>query len=173
MSMSPLRSLMVVVNTTVFVNTAVLGQQPAPTTEPRLQRLVGRWIVTANTFGMPADGSPIIFLAVAASDGKSIYSTWTQGRGASYYEANALWAFNSTLREVRVFESNTLGAAELHVGQFDAAGQLRLELRDARTGAVRERRSFALSGDTLKMTAGITANDRETLHVVTMVRERR
>jgi hypothetical protein len=139
--------------------------------EARLQHLVGRWLVVESTFGNTDVGVPTTFVATSGVTGHAVFSVWTQGRGATYYEANALWAFSGASREVRVFEVTTLGAAETHVGGFDSTGVLRLELRDPANGVVREKRSFTWSGDTLRMSATFVTSRGETRHAVTLVRQ--
>ena len=147
------------------------GQEVVASREPRLQQLVGQWLITKSTFGMPADGVPVMFVATAVADGRAVRSMWTQGRGATYYEASALWAYSAGSREVRVFEANTLGVAETHVGGFDSMGVLRMELRDPATGAIRESRTFTFRGDTILITASFGSGTNATRHSVTMVRQ--
>jgi hypothetical protein len=129
-------------------------------------------MVVASTFAQPGDTNRVVFTAVPAANGRSVYSTWTQGAGPSFHMANGLWGFSASSGEVRVFETNTLGMAETHVGAFDSVGVLRLRLQDQRTGAIRERRIFAWSGDTIRMTAVFTNAGRELQHAVTMIRQR-
>ena len=140
------------------------------TIEARLQRLVGRWYVTASTFGGPADSTVPTFVAAPAALGRAVSSAWRQGSGANAYEANALWAHDSASRQVRVFEANSLGVAETHLGAFDSSDALVLELRRPGGGDLLQRRVFAWSGDTLRMTAQFVANGRVTNHAVTLVR---
>jgi hypothetical protein len=148
------------------------GGAPAAISEPRLQRLVGRWEVVASTFGGVAAGSPPTFVATQAALGHAVSSVWRQGTGASTYEANALWAHDSASRQVRVFEANSLGAAETHMGAFDDSGALVVELRSPDTGEVVERRAFVWSesGDTLRMTAQVRSGGRTVDHAAMLVR---
>ena len=138
--------------------------------DPRLQRLVGRWYVTASTFGGPADSAVPTFVATPAALGRAVHSVWRQGSGATAYEANALWAHDSVSHQLRVFEANSLGVADMHVGEFDHDDALVLELRSPGAGNVIQRRVFAWSGDTLRMSAQFPSTGRTINHAVTLVR---
>ena len=141
-----------------------------PGLEPRLQRIIGRWYVTASTFGGAPDTTIPTFVATPAALGRAVYSVRRQGAGASSYEANAIWAYDSASSQIRVFEANSAGVAEMHVGTFDGSGALILELRSAAGGDVAQRRVFRWAGDTLHMGAQFIAAGRTTNHNVTLVR---
>lgn len=148
----------------------VLGQSAPSAAEPRLLKLVGRWVVVSSSFGMPSDGSVVSFTAEPTAGGRAVRSLWAQGSGATRYEASALWAFSAASRQIRVMEANTLGVAEMHVGGFDDEGILRVELRDVSSGLVRERRAFTWKGDTLFMSARFVRDAGAIEHTVTMTR---
>ena len=138
--------------------------------EPRLQWIVGRWFVTASTFGSPPDTTIPTFVATPTAMGRAVYSVWKQGSGANAYEASALWAHDSVSQQIRVFEANSVGVSETHVGAFDASGALVVELRSPSTGELVQRRVFRWSGDTLRMTAQFVVAGRTTNHAVTLMR---
>jgi len=139
------------------------------TLEPRLLRLLGTWLVTASTFGA-ADATTPTFVATRAAGGRAVYSVWKQGSGAGVYEANALWGFDPTSKQIRVFEVNSLGVAEIHVGRFDESGALVTELRDPKTAALLQWRRFTWAGDTITMNATFYVNGAETRHSLTLVK---
>ena len=131
--------------------------------------MIGRWYVIASTFGGSPDSTIPTLVATPAALGRAVYSTWRQGSGATAYEAVALWAHDSASQRVRVFEANSAGVAETHVGEFDRSDALVLELRNP-SGDVVQRREFRWSRDTLRMTARFVANGQTTNHAVTFVR---
>ncbi len=98
----------------------------APRVEPRLQWVVGSWSPVSNTFNV-ADTTQSTFVATSVAGGRGVYSVWSQGSDSSGYEAHALWGYDSRSRQVRVFEVNTLGVAETHVGGFNSDDVLVLE----------------------------------------------
>ncbi len=110
------------------------------------------------------------FVATSAALGRAVYSVWRQGSGAMAYEAQALWAHDSSSGQVRVFEANSLGIAETHIGGFDGSGALVLALRSSSKNEIVQRRVFQWSGDTLRMKAEFYSNGRPTNHAVTFVR---
>lgn len=137
-----------------------------------LQRLVGRWDVTASTFGGLEDGGVRpTFVAIPVAGGQAVYSVWRQGSGSSAYEANALWAYDARAGEVRVFEANSVGSADTHRGSFDSSGVLLLEMRDSATNRVAQRRTFSWAGDTLRMNAHFYTTSGEVAHSATLVRQ--
>jgi hypothetical protein len=138
--------------------------------EPRLQRLVGSWVIVSSTFGGVTDGQLPTFVGAPGAAGRAVTSVWKQGSGSTSYEANALWGFDGATKQVRVFEVNTLGVAEMHVGKFDDQGSLVLELREPKTNTLIQSRRFTWSGDTMRMGASFYANEAETKHLVTLVR---
>jgi hypothetical protein len=149
---------------------SVVGPKNKVLIEPRLQQLVGRWFVLSSTFGGPPDStSPTLIIAPVAL-GRAVYSVWKQGTGANTYEANALWAHDSTTRQVRVFEANSVGVAETHLGAFDQTGALVLELRSPGNNDLIQRRVFRRAGDTLRMTARFVSGGRVTDHAVAFLR---
>lgn len=138
--------------------------------EPRLQQLAGRWFVLSSTFGGPPDSTSPTLVVTPVALGRAVYSVWKQGTGANAYEASALWAHDSATRQVRVFEANSVGVAETHVGAFDQTGALVLELRSPVNNDLVQRRVFRWAGDTLRMTARFVAGGRATDHAVALLR---
>lgn len=138
--------------------------------EPRLRQLVGRWFVVSSSFGGPPDSTSPTLVVSPVALGRAVYSVWKQGSGVNAYEANALWAHDSTSKQVRVFEANTVGVAETHVGAFDGTGALVLELRNPASNGLVQRRVFRWAGDTLRMTARFLSGGRTTDRAVTLLR---
>ena len=137
--------------------------------EPRLQRFVGQWRVVASTFGETGNG--VGFEATAVAGGRGVVTQWRQGSGTTVYEAHTLMGYDAATAQVRVLEVNTLGVADLHVGQFNEADELVLELHNPDTRQVIQRRVFTWASDTLHMRAGFFAPDgTPTWHSVTLVR---
>lgn len=147
----------------VFIAMLVVSQSPAE----RLQQLVGKWVAKESTFDDPPQGESTV---IAAADGKAIYSTLTFGSGDTYYEANALWGYSETDKQVRVFEVNTIGVAATHIGNFDDSGELILELHDPDTNELLEYRAMSWTEDTWKMTARFIVNGEEISHHYTLTR---
>ena len=133
----------------------------------RLQQLVGNWKATESSFTDPPQG---ISKVIAAADGHAIYSTLTQGSGDTFYEANALWGYSETTKQVKVFEVNTLGFAGIHVGYFDDSGALILEFRDPETNELLQHRIMTWTADTWKMKARFIIDGKEINHHYTLTR---
>ena len=142
------------------------------TSASQLQRLVGRWDVTASTFGgLEGGGARPTFVAIPVAGGQAVYSVWRQGSGSSAYEANALWTYDARAGEVRVFEANSVGSADTHRGSFDSSGVLLLEVRDSATNQLAQHRTFSWAGDTLRMNAHFYTTSGEVAHSATLVRQ--
>ena len=138
--------------------------------EPRLQWVVGRWVPASNTFDV-ADTTGSTFVATAIAGGRGVYSAWHQGDEDSGYEAHALWGYHSRSQQVRIFEVNTLGVAETHVGGFDDDNILSVELHDPDTGELRQRRLMRWVADTLYMEAYFYRNGAVTPQSLVLVRQ--
>lgn len=109
----------------------------------------------SSTFG--TTDADVVDNSVAG--GRGILSTWRQGQGDSYYEAQALWGYDAKTEEVRIFEVNTRGVAALHVGHFDESGSMTVEYRSADGLQVLQRRVFEwLDEKTLRMSALFPGN---------------
>jgi hypothetical protein len=145
------------------------AQQKPPASEPRLQQLVGTWTITKTTF-VGADNATWVARPVAG--GLAVHSVWTHGADGGRYEAQALWGYDALAREVRVFETNTLGQAVLHVGRFDDSGALVCDQRSADGATLVRRSKLTWSGDTMQMDATFYALGKETKAFATMVRRR-
>ena len=138
--------------------------------EPRLQWVVGSWSPVSNTFNV-ADTTQSSFVATSVAGGRAVYSVWSQGGETSGYEAHALWGYDPRSRQVRVFEVNTLGVAETHVGSFNGDDVLVLELRDSDTNRLLQRRVLSWAGDTLRMEAAFYSNGVATPYSLILVRQ--
>lgn len=147
----------------VFITLHAVAQSPGE----RLQQLVGTWKVVESTFTDPPQGEVKV---VTAADGRAIYSTLTQGSDDTYYEANALMGYSESSKQVRVFEVNTLGVADTHVGFFDDSGALIVELRDTETNELLQKRIMTWTPYTWEMTALFIVNGQEINHHFTLER---
>lgn len=134
----------------------------------RLQELVGTWVAKESTFTDPPQGTVEV---ISSAGGRAIYSTWKQGSNETYYEANALWGYSETTKQIRVFEVNTLGVADTHVGSFNDKGVLIVELRDPETNELLQHRSMTWENDTWEMKARFIINGQEINHHFTLKRK--
>jgi len=141
----------------------------AQTPEDRLQELVGTWKCVESTFSDPPEG---ICKVVSVANENAVYSTWTQGRDSTYYEANALWGYSKSAKQVRVFEVNTIGAASTHIGNFNEKEELVLELRSPVTNKLLEERIFTWTADTWRMKARLVLDGEEQNHHITLIKLR-
>lgn len=148
----------------VFITLNAIAQSP----NEQLQELVGTWVVIESSYTDPPEG---IVTVSSVADGHAVYSTWKQGSAETYYEANALWGYSETTKQVIVFEVNTLGVADTHVGYFDDSGALIAELRDHETNDLLQQRIMTWTSDTWKMTALFIVDGREVKHYATLVRQ--
>ena len=137
-----------------------------------LARLLGEWTVVESSFSAPDAATKATFVATPAAGGTAVYSVWRQGTGAATYEANAVWSHHAGTGVVRVFEVNSLGAADMHTGRFLGSDSLQLELRDGGASSPTQRRLFVWSADTLRMSAQFSQNDRIVNHAIVLVRRR-
>ena len=71
-----------------------------------------------------------------------------------------------------MFEVNTLGVAETHIGYVDDSGTLILELRDPETNSLMQKRSMTWEGNSWKMTALFIEDGKEVNHHVSLVRQK-
>ena len=147
-----------------FITIVSYGQSP----KERFGELIGIWKVIESSYSDPPEGAVTV---VQVSDGNAILSTWKQGRDETYYEANALWGYSESTKEIRVFEVNTAGVAETHVGYFDDSGTLILELRDPDTNSLIQKRTMTWTGDTWKMTALFIVDGNEVNHHAQLIRQ--
>ena len=143
------------------------------TSEPtkRLLELAGTWKTVSNSFGNPGTGLEGTLKVSPVSNSSALFTTYTQGSGSEYYEANALWGYSALTNQVRVFEVNSLGFADTHVGNFDSNGALILRFSDV-VNKVSEERTFWWNADTLKMKAVFTSQDKTNENSFTLVRQR-
>ena len=158
-----MRSKILVFIGLVFISLHAVAQTPAE----RLQQLIGTWKCVESTFSDPPQG---ICEVVSAANGDAVYSTWTQGSDDTYYEANALYGYSKSAKQIRVFETNTIGVAALHIGNFNEKGELVAELRSAKTNELLEERIMSWTPDTWKMQARFIYNGKETKHHFTLER---
>jgi hypothetical protein len=109
-------------------------------------------------------------VAKSVAGGLGVRSVWRHGSGASRYEAQALWGYDATSGEVRVFEVNSLGVSELHMGRFDDDDALTLELHDPATGDLLQWRVFRWEGDRMIMTGAFYSAEGPTEFEIVHVR---
>lgn len=135
--------------------------------EHPFDRFIGSYELVEST--LPAPDAEIVFESVAA--GLGIHSVWRHGSGDSFYEAHALWGYDSASKQVEVLEVNSSGVVGLNVGSFDDTGALTM-LRFAEDGTtVLERRVFTWRDeDTLAMTLEFIGPERTTHHRMTLRR---
>ena len=148
----------------LFITIFSFAQSP----KESLKELVGIWKVIESSYTDPPEG---IVTVIPVSDGNAIFSTWRQGIDQTFYEANALWGYSESSKEIRVFEVNTAGVAETHVGYFDDSGTLILELRDPDTNSLNQKRTMIWTGDTWKMTALFIVDGNEVNHHAQLIRQ--
>ena len=74
--------------------------------------------------------------------------------------------------EVSVFEVNSLGFIDSHIGNFDLTGSLIIELRDRNTNALLQHRIMSWSNDSLRMKAVFVSNQDTIEHELTMIRQK-
>ncbi len=148
-----------------------LNPEYQDTRQPRLQELVGTWLVIESTFASEGDTTQATMVGASAAGSRALYTVWRQGSGDTRYEANALWGYDSASEEVRVFEVNSVGVVATHIGGFDSTGALVLELRDLETDDLLQHRVFTWAQDTLRIGAQFYSNGTETRHSVTLIRQ--
>lgn len=149
----------------LFITLYAFAESP----NEQLQELVGTWTVIESSYTDPPEGTVIV---ISVADGRAVYSTWKQGSDETYYEANALWGYSESTKQVRVFEVNTLGVADTHVGFFDDSGALIIELRDPETNELLQQRTMTWTNDTWKMKARFIINGKEINHHATLIRQK-
>jgi len=149
----------------LLISQYVIAQSP----NEKLNQLVGNWIVTESSFADPSKSTVVV---TPVANGHAIYSTLKQGSGENYYEANALWGYSERTKQVRVFEVNTNGVAETHIGNFNESGNLTLELSNPETMKLLEKRTMHWTPDIWKMTALFIINGEEAEHHITFVRQK-
>ncbi len=148
----------------VFIRLCANAQTPID----RLQELTGTWTVIESSFNDPPEGTVIV---TSIAEGRGIYSSWKQGADDTYYEANAMWGYSESTNQVQVFEVNTLGVVDTHIGYFDNSNALILELRDPNTNNLLQERSMTWSNNTWKMSTRFINGGKEINHYATLVRQ--
>ena len=135
--------------------------------ESRLMDFIGSWALSRSTFPGSEGGT---FVVSAVAGGKGLYSVYRHGNEAEKYEAHVLWGYDSASNQIRVFELNSLGVANLSIGGFDTSGALVIEAYDGASTKLTEPRTFTLSGDTLQVDVRFLADGGEAEHSMTFLR---
>lgn len=143
---------------------AIAQESPAE----RFQELTGTWIVSETSFIDPPQGTMEVN---PAADGKAIYSTFKHGNNDTYYEANALWGYPESGKQVRVFEVNNFDVAVTHIGYFDKNGTLITELRDAETNNLIQYREMRWDKQTYEMKAQFWKEGKKINHHMVLKRQ--
>lgn len=138
----------------------------------RLLELVGTWSTIENSFIGKDESNRGTMTCAPAANGHAISSFYNQGSGDSYYEANALWGYSEATKEVKVFEVNSIGFIDSHIGNFDSTGSLIIALYDNKTNALLQHRIMSWNLDTLKMEAVFFSNQDTTRHKLIMTRQK-
>lgn len=144
---------------------SLLAQEAA---RPLLKMLVGNWVVIESSFSND-ENSLGAMEVVDAADGSGIYSKLMIGSGDTYYEAVALWGYSGPGDQVRVFEVNNVGTADIHVGYFKSDSSLHLDFQDLKTG-IAQQRVMLWNKDTLRISAQFIDKGNLTVHRMVFVK---
>jgi hypothetical protein len=153
-------------------NNKTMIDSPPKSPNERLFELVGTWSAIENSFIAKEESNKGTMNCSRVANGHALSSSYRQGSGDSYYEADALWGYSETTKEVKVFEVNSLGAIDSHNGYFDSTGLLIISLHDNKTHELLQHRIMSWNRDTLKMEAAFLSNQDTIRSKLIMTRQR-